>query len=94
LKIIERKYCDESIVGALKKIASLLSGWKAVGPYQIGHLAAAALFLVRDQAALENAIIVFSVRSCWKISDTDKSSRVSYFSTDPYCCRIIKGCGL
>ena len=53
LKIIERKYCDEPIVGALKKIASLLSGWKAVGPYQIGHLAAAALFLVRDQAALD-----------------------------------------
>lgn len=51
--IIKRKYCDESIIKALANIAPLLSGYKAVGPYQIGHLAAAALFLVRDQAALD-----------------------------------------
>lgn len=53
LTIIKRKYCDESIIKALANIAPLLSGYKAVGPYQIGHLAAAALFLVRDQAALD-----------------------------------------
>lgn len=53
LTIMERQYCDESIIKALIESASLLSGHKAVGPYQIGHLAAAALFLVRDQAALD-----------------------------------------
>lgn len=53
LTIMKRQYCDESIIKALAEIAPLLSGYKAVGPYQVGHLAAAALFLVRDQAALE-----------------------------------------
>lgn len=50
--IMERKYCDESIIKALIKIARMLSGYKVVGPYQMGHLAIAALFLVRDKSAL------------------------------------------
>ena len=43
-KIIDRKFCDKNIIKALTKIA---------GPYQLGHLAIAALFLVGDKSALE-----------------------------------------
>lgn len=52
-KIMERRYCDESIIKALAEIALKLSGYKAVGPYQMGHLAIAALFLVNDQSSME-----------------------------------------
>lgn len=52
-KIIDRKYCDEYIIKALTKIASMLSGYKVMGPYQMGHLAIATLFLVKNKSALE-----------------------------------------
>ena len=51
-KIIDRRYCDEYIIKALTKIALMLKGYKVVGPYQIGHLAISALFLVDDKSAL------------------------------------------
>lgn len=50
--IIERRYCDKYIINALTKIAPMLSGYKVIGPYQMGHLATAALFLVKDKSAL------------------------------------------
>ncbi len=52
-KIMERRYCDENIIKALTKIASMLNGYKVIGPYQMGHLAIATLFLVEDKSALE-----------------------------------------
>ncbi|MDE5596973.1 MAG: hypothetical protein K2J04_04000 [Lachnospiraceae bacterium] len=52
-KIMERRYCDEDIIKALTKTASMLNGYKVIGPYQMGHLAIAALFLVEDKSALE-----------------------------------------
>jgi hypothetical protein len=52
-KIIDRKFCDKNIIKALTKIAAMLSGYKIAGPYQLGHLAIAALFLVGDKSALE-----------------------------------------
>lgn len=51
-KIMERRYCDDHILKALIKIASMLGGYKVAGPYQIGHLAIAALFLIKDETAL------------------------------------------
>ena len=52
-KIMERRYCDEDIINALTKIVPMLNGYKVIGPYQMGHLAIAALFLVEDKSALE-----------------------------------------
>lgn len=52
-KIMERKYCDASIIKALTKIASMTDGYKVAGPYQMGHLAIAALFLIKDESALD-----------------------------------------
>lgn len=52
-KIIDRKYCDQCIINTLTKIATMLNGYKVMGPYQIGHLAIAALFLVDNKSALE-----------------------------------------
>lgn len=52
-KIIERKFCDHNIIMALTKISLLLNGYRVAGPYQIGHLAIAALALVNDKSALE-----------------------------------------
>ena len=51
-KIIKRRYCNECIIKQLTEIAPMLSGYKIVGPYQMGHLAIAALFLVKDKSAL------------------------------------------
>lgn len=51
-KIIERRYCNEYIIKALTKIAPMLNGYKVMGPYQMGHLAIAALFLVKNKSAL------------------------------------------
>ena len=51
-KIMERGYCDEDIIKALSIISSMLNGYKVIGPYQMGHLAIAALFLVKDKSAL------------------------------------------
>ncbi len=53
-KIIDRKYCDEYIIKTLAKIALLLKNNKVVGPYQMGHLAISALFLVENKFALEH----------------------------------------
>lgn len=52
-KIIDRKYCNEYIIKKLVQIAALLKDYKVAGPYQIGHLAIAALFLVENKSALE-----------------------------------------
>lgn len=52
-KIIERKYCDDRILKALTQIAAMLDGYKVAGPYQIGHLAMAALYLIEDESALD-----------------------------------------
>lgn len=50
--IMKRRYCDEYIVKVLAGIAPEVNGYKVVGPYQMGHLAIAALYLVKDQSAL------------------------------------------
>lgn len=52
-KVIDRKYCDEQIIKALSQIATQLKGFKVAGPYQLGHLAIAALFLIMNESALE-----------------------------------------
>lgn len=52
-KMIDRRYCDQCAINALTKIATMLSGYKVMGPYQMGHLAIAALFLVENKSALE-----------------------------------------
>lgn len=52
-KVIDRKYCDEQIIKALSQIATQLKGFKVAGPYQLGHLAIAALFLVKNESAIE-----------------------------------------
>lgn len=66
-RIIERKYCDDCIVKVLTQIALLLSGHKVIGPYQMGHLAIAALFLVEDKSALESFKQIFN-----NLKDDDK----------------------
>ncbi|MDR2889391.1 MAG: hypothetical protein LBV33_06070 [Lachnospiraceae bacterium] len=60
LKIIERKYIDDVIVELLTKISLLIGGYKAVGPYEFGHLAIAALFLVNNSSALNSFDIAYS----------------------------------
>lgn len=52
-KVIAREYCDEFVIKALTKIAPLLNGYKVMGPYQLGHLAIATLFLVNNKSALQ-----------------------------------------
>ena len=66
-KITERRYCDEDIIRALTKIASMLNGYKVIGPYQMGHLAIAALFLVKDKSALEQFNQIYN-----NLDDNDK----------------------
>lgn len=51
--VIQRRYCDESIIRELVLLASILDGYKVIGPYQMGHLATAALYLVQAPAALD-----------------------------------------
>ena len=51
-KIMERRYCNEYIIKLLTEIAPMLTDYKVVGPYQIGHLAIATLFLVKNKSAL------------------------------------------
>ena len=53
-KIIDRKYCDDNIIKTLTIITQTLSGYKVMGPYHMGHLAIATLFLVKDKSALEH----------------------------------------
>lgn len=52
-KVIARAYCDEFVIKALTRIAPLLNGYKVMGPYQLGHLAIATLFLVNNKSALQ-----------------------------------------
>ncbi len=65
--IMERRYCDKSIRKALAEISPKLSGYKAVGPYQIGHLAIAALFLGNDRSSIECFTHIYK-----KLNSTDQ----------------------
>ena len=66
-KIMERRYCDDDIIEALTKIASMLNGYKVIGAYQMGHLAIAALSLVKDKSALEQFNQIYN-----NLDDDDK----------------------
>ena len=66
-KIIERRYCDKYIIKALSKISLILNGYKVMGPYQIGHLAIAALYLVDDRLALKHFEPIYE-----SLNDNDK----------------------
>lgn len=66
-KIIDRKYCNENIVNALVQIASMLDGYKVIGPYQMGHLAIAALYLVDNESAIKHFDSIYQ-----NLKDNDK----------------------
>ena len=51
LAIIERKYCNEQVILKLAQLGSLLQDHLLIGPYQIGHMAIAALYLIDNDEA-------------------------------------------
>ena len=51
LTVIERKYCVEQIINRLVELSGRLTNNKLIGPWQIGHVAIATLYLVEDDKA-------------------------------------------
>ena len=66
-KIINEKYCNEEIIKKLISFSQLLEGYKFIGPWQYGHVAIAALFLLQDDKATEKYIEIYN-----SLNDDDK----------------------
>lgn len=79
LKLINENYCDEEIITRIASFSNLLGGYKFVGPWQYGHIAIAALYLLQDNRARDKYVEIYE-----SLSDDDKFLVDNFIETEAY----------
>ncbi|KQY90204.1 hypothetical protein ASD24_25220 [Paenibacillus sp. Root52] len=78
-KLIERNYCNISIVDRLSELGELLTDNKFIGPWQFGHVAIATLSLLENEDAKIKFNELFE-----RLSDNDKYLVDNFIKLESY----------
>ncbi|MDQ6423116.1 hypothetical protein RB620_27165 [Paenibacillus sp. LHD-117] len=78
-KAIERKYCNQRIVDRLAELSRLLKDNKFIGPWQMGHVALAALSLLESESSKKKFIELFE-----NLNENDKFLVDNFIKSEAY----------